>query len=190
MGLRDTLDSLLGRSRLPEAKTDRLFAISTAVVTMEVNLNLKPSNVSGICFKSMELSRYETAKKEIENLLKYSTTETGTEFRLEKDEYNYLWAVLNDTDFEDLVANIHMISQTLIEQGFGEQILCAVYRFESNGPVYWIYNFKQGSYYPFVPRGNRERDNSMELRLSSIMEKELPIEKNIEKWYPLWGMPF
>jgi hypothetical protein len=190
MGLKGMFNSLLGRSKLPESNTDRLFAISTAVITMEVSLNLQPSGKAGICFKSMSMSQYENTRKEIEDLLSYSTKETGTEYRIEKDKYNYLWVILDDKDFEDLVTNIHMISQTLMEQGFSEQILCAVYRFESEGPVYWIYSFKQGNYYPFVPQDKQERDNPMEFRLKSLMESELPIEKHVEKWYPLWGMPF
>lgn len=190
MGLRDMLDSVLGKSKLPKANTDRLFAISTAVVTMELNLNLAPSSSAGICFKSMDMSSYQAVREEIEGLLKHSAAETGTDYRLEKDEYNFLWVILKDPDFEDLVTTIHMVSQTLIESDFGEQLLCAVYRFESNGPVYWIYNFKQGSYYPFVPREKNKRDNSMEMRLKSLIEKELPVEKNLEKWHPLWGMPF
>ncbi|MBN2109857.1 MAG: hypothetical protein JW705_02055 [Methanosarcinaceae archaeon] len=190
MGLKSMLDSLLGRGSLPKAKTDRLFAMSTAVVTMEVDLRLKPSSSAGICFKPMEMSKYEDAREEIEGLLKYSTRETGTIFRLEKDGYNFLWVILNDPDFEDLVTNIHMVSQTLIDHDFGEQLLCAVYLFEGKGPVYWIYNFKQDGYYPFVPLEDHKRDNSMETRLKSLMERELPIEKDLGKWYPLWGMPF
>ena len=34
------LDSILGKTKLPEAKTDRLFAISTAAVTLEASLGL------------------------------------------------------------------------------------------------------------------------------------------------------
>lgn len=190
MGFRDVVNSVLGRSKVPEAKMDRLFAISTAVITLEMNLNLNPSAVAGICFKSMGMSKHENVRTEIEQLLQFSTKETGTEFSIEKDEYNFLWVILKDKDFEDLVTNIHMISQTLVEEGFGEQILCAVYRFESKGPVYWIYNFKQGTYYPFAPQGKNNRDSTMELRLNSLMEKELPIEKDVGKWYPLWSMPF
>jgi hypothetical protein len=190
MGIRSIIDSMLGRSRLPAAKNDRLFAISTASITLEMDLNIKPSSLAGICFKSLGMTKYESAREEIEQLLQLSTPETGTEFSIEKDEYNFLWVILKDRDFEDLVTTIHMISQTLIEHGFGEQILCAVYRFQSNGPVYWIYNFKQGNYYPFVPQGKNKRDNSMEFRLKSLMEKELPIEKDVEKWHPLWNMPF
>ena len=204
MGFRNFMDAVLGRSRLPKAKSDKLFAISTASITLEANLGLKPSGSAGICFKPIGASAYESARKEIQELLEYSSKETETEFRLEKDEYNFLWAIFKDPDFEDLVASIHLVSQTLEERGFGEQILCAIYRFDSEPEagaryegktggrksVYWIYNFKQGTYYPFVPLSDRQRDNPFEFRLRTEMEREMPIEKNVEKWYPLWGIPF
>lgn len=184
------LDALMGKSKLPKAKVDRLFAISTASITLDVNLGLQPVGSAGICFKSMESSRYAAARLEIEELLHYSCKETGTEYKVQKDEFNYLWVILKDPDFEDLVTNIHLISQTLIEHGFSEQLLCAIYRFQGEGMVYWIYNYKQGAYYPFVPKGDHQRDNNLEFRLRSVMDRELPIEKNVEKWYPLWGIPF
>ncbi len=199
MGLRDFMDAVLGRSRLPKAKTDKLFAISTASITLESNLGLKPSGVAGICFKPIGASAYESARKEIQELLEYSSKETKTEFRLEKDEFNFLWAIFKDPDFEDLVASIHLVSETLEGHGFGEQLLCAIYRFDSEPEagkpgggkaVYWIYNFKQGTYYPFIPLSGKQRDNPFEFRLRAEMEREMPVEKNVEKWYPLWGIPF
>jgi hypothetical protein len=173
------LDSILGRTTLPDAKMDKLFAISTAAVTLESNLDLSPSGRAAICFRPMESSKYERAKSEIEELLRISTKESGTKWRMQKDNYGFLWVVLEDRDFEDLVTTIHMISQTLIEQGFGTQLLCAVYKFSGDEAVYWIYSFKQGNYYPFVPKGDKNRDNAREFRLRSVMEK----------WYPLWGLP-
>lgn len=186
MGL---LDSILGKTRLPEAKTDRLFAISTAAVTMEANLDLKPDGQAGLCIKPMESSYYESAKKEIDDLLKLSFKETGTVHSIQNDEYGYIWVVLTDPDFEDLVANIQMISQILMEQGFGTQLLAAVYRFRGATVAYWIYNFKLGSYYPFVPKSSKQRDSAMEFRLKSLMQREIPIEKDMARWYPIWGMP-
>jgi len=97
--------------------------------------------------------------------------------------------ILEDPDFEDLVSGIHLVSQTLIEKGFGAYILCAVFRFEKEKPVYWIYNFKQGRYYPFIPYGDKMRDNAQEFRIRSLLERELPIETDVAKWYPLWGIP-
>ena len=170
MGFRDFIDAVLGRSRLPKAKTDKLFAISTASITLESNLGLKSSGAAGICFKPIDASAYESARKEIQELLEYSSKETKTEFRLEKDEFNFLWAIFKDPDFEDLVANIHLVSETLEEHGFGEQLLCAIYRFDSEP--------------------GKQRDSPFEFRLRAEMEREMPVEKNVEKWYPLWGIPF
>lgn len=199
MGLRDFVDAILGRSTLPKAKSDKLFAMSTASITLESNLGLKPSGSAGICFKPIGASSYESARKEIQELLEYSSKESKTEFKLEKDEFNFLWAIFKDSDFEDLVANIHLVSETLEEHGFGGQLLCAIYRFDSEPEagnsgrgktVYWIYNFKQGTYYPFIPLSGKQRDNPFEFRLRAEMEREMPIEENVEKWYPLWGIPF
>jgi hypothetical protein len=199
MGLRDLMNAVLGSSKLPKAKTEKLFAMSTASITLESALDLKPSGAAGICFKPISASSYESARKEIQELLEYSSKETNTEFRLEKDEFNFLWAIFKDPDFEDLIANIHLVSETLEEHSFGEQLLCAIYRFDRESEagnsgtgksVYWIYNFKQGTYYPFVPLSGKQRDNTFEFRLRAEMEKEMPIEKNVEKWYPLWGIPF
>jgi hypothetical protein len=183
------LDSILGKTKLPEAKTDQLFAISTAAITLEANLGYKPDGAAGVCIKPMESSRYEAVRTEIEELLKISIKETGTKYKIQKDEYNYVWVVLADPDFEDLVTGTQMVSQILKEQGFGTQLLAAVYRFRGEAVIYWIYNFKQGSYYPFVPASGRQRDTSREFRLKSLMVKEMPIEKDESKWYPMWGMP-
>ncbi len=199
MGLRDLVDAVLGKSTLPKAKSEKLFAMSTASITLESNLGLKPSGSAGICFKPIGASAYESTRKEIQELLEYSSKETETEFKLEKDEFNFLWAIFKDPDLEDLVANIHLVSETLEERGFGGQLLCAIYRFDSEPEagksghgetVYWIYNFKQGTYYPFIPLSGKQRDSPFEFKLRAEMEREMPIEENVEKWYPLWGIPF
>jgi hypothetical protein len=43
--------------------------------------------------------------------------------------------------------------------------------------VYWIYNFKQGNYYHFIPLSDSQRDNPFEFRLRADIERELSIEK-------------
>jgi hypothetical protein len=156
---------------------------------LEASQGYKAEGIAGVCIKPMESSRYDAARAEIEDLLKLSMKETGTQYKIEKDEYNYVWVVLSDPDFEDLVTNIQMISQVLMEQGFGTQLLAAVYRFRGEDVAYWIYSFKLGSYYPFVPASGRQRDTSREFRLKALMEKEMPIEKDESRWYPMWGMP-
>lgn len=181
------LDALLGKSRLPKPKPDKLFAISTAYVTLNTSLNLK-SEGAGICFKPIEASRFKNTELEIKELLARSCKETHTLYEMRKDSFGYLWVVLHDPDFEDLVSTLYMVSETLIDNDFGEQLLCAIFKFRNGALIYWIYNFKQAKFYPFVPK-DKQRDSSYEFRLRSIMERELPIEKEVERWYPLWDIP-
>ncbi len=182
------LDALLGKSKLPKPKPDRLFAMSTAYVTLNTNLNLKAEG-AGICFKPVEASRFATAEVELRELLQQSFKETNTQYSIKNDSFGYTWVVLNDPEFEGLVSTLYMVSETLAEGGFGEQLLCAVFKFRNESEVFWIYNFKQASFYPFAPLPDKKRNSSYEFRLRSIMEKEMPIEKEAERWYPLWDIP-
>ena len=182
------LDSIL-EDELPEAKTDRLFAISTSAVTLESSLGLNPDGAAGVCIKPMESSRYEAARTEIEDSSRVELQEMVQFTPSSVISNNDIWVVLSDPDVPGSATYVQMVSQILMEQGFGTQLLAAVYRFKGDAAVYWIYNFKLGSYYPFVPGIDQQRNTSLEFRLRSLMEKELPVEKDEAKWYPMWGMP-
>lgn len=191
-GLRGWLDALLGRGVGPvESQSERIFAINTAVLTMEAKLQLNPTGLAALTFKELEASQFQTLRGEIDELLQIAHRETQTEVQSVEDTFGYVWVILRDPDFEDLVTTMHLASSTLEGQGFGKALLAALFQFRDQGQevVYWIYNFKRGRFYPFVPQPNRERDNAYELRLKSIMQEELPIEPELERWYPLWDVP-
>jgi hypothetical protein len=108
------------------------------------------------------------------------------------DTFGYRWMILRDSDFEDLVTGINAISGELEVGGYGDRILAAVFPFEdeSGKRVYWIYNYKRGAFYPFVPAGGeQQRDNERELRLKAQIGPELPLEPELERWFPLWDIP-
>jgi len=184
-------DVIFGRTRPVRSKLERLFAIATANLTLTADLRLAPGGCAAIGFRPLDSAQFAALQGELAELLRISGRETGTTIRAEEDRYGFRWVILEDPAFEDLVTTIHLISLTLQEQGFGEQLLAAVFKFLERGqPVYWIYNYKRGFFYPFVPRGqSRERDNAAELRLQAAMQKELPVEPELERWYPLWGVP-
>ena len=83
--------------------------------------------------------------------------ETGTTVTSTDDEFGYRWMILADPDFEDLVVGVNAVSTAIQGGGYGDRILCAVFAFrDSSGkPVYWIYNYKRGGFYPFVPARRR-----------------------------------
>lgn len=188
MGL---FDALLGKTEPVKSKLDQIFAMSTAYVTLTVDLRLAPSGRAGVTFRPLHSADFASSEEELKKLLDLSGKETNTKIEVMADPFGFQWVVLEDQEFEDLVATIHLVSLTLQDDGFGDQLLAAVFRFSDNDrPVYWIYNYKRGRFYPFVPGDSpRVRDNTRELELQAVMEKELPLEPELEKWYPVWDNP-
>ena len=188
MGLRDVL---FGRKRLPEASTDKLFALSTAAVTLEIQHGLKPAGVAAVVFKPVSGGDFARVETELQELLAAVAQESGSMVRRETDTYGYTWLVIQDPDFEDLVTTVHLIAGELKARGFGPQLLAANFRFVGEGhPVYFIYGYKRGAFWPFVPTGkDQERDNAEELELKAKLERELPIEEDITRWFALFGAP-
>jgi hypothetical protein len=187
------LDSLLGRSRTPKpAKKDRLFAMSTANVTLETEHGLKNSGKAGIVFQAEATADFSRIVADAEELLHATGEETGTTIESVDDKFGYRWVVLTDDDVEDLVVGISSIKDSLDVGGYGARILAAVFRFtrENGRDVHFIYNVKRGLWYPFVPgAGEQQRDNEAELRLKAQLGGELPMEPELERWFPLWGVP-
>ena len=185
------LDALLGGKRKLKAPApDRLFAMSTAQVTFESQLGLKHRNVAGIVFQPLATADFQAIVAETNELLRGAAEDTGTTVTSADDEYGYRWIILHDPDFDDLVVSVNTVSSQLQSSGYGDRLLAAVFSWEENGrPIYFIYNFKRGSYYPFVPTGRQERDTEHELRLIAQTGKELPLEQEIDRRLPLWEIP-
>ena len=193
MGLADVL---FGRKKLKDAAGERLFAISTARITLETELDLKPAGSAGVCFKSLSAGEFVRAENELQQLLDAVATESGSKVQRRSDEFGFEWLVVQDSDFEDLVATVHLVASELESRGFGPQLLAAVFPFErkggfdGGGRVYWIYGFKRGAFWPFVPTGEgQERDNAEELELKAKLEKELPIEPDLTRWFAVFDAP-
>jgi hypothetical protein len=186
------LDALLGgRGKTLKAPApDRLFAMTTAQITLETGLGLKHREVAAIVFQPLGTADFQSIVKDTQELLTSSAKDTGTVVETADDEFGYRWLILRDQDFEDLVVSLNTVSTELQGGGYGDRLLAAVFAFEEEGrPLYFIYNFKRGAYYPFVPKGNKERDSERELRLKAQIGHELPVEAELERWFPLWGIP-
>jgi hypothetical protein len=189
MGL---FDVLTGKRKIKGPAPDRLFAMSTAGVTLETELGLKSSGKAAIVFQPLGTSDFDTIVADMEELVKSTGDETGTTIDKQDDTFGYRWMILNDPDFEDLVVGINAVSTELQAGGYGDRLLAAVFSFrDTDGkPVYWIYNNKRGAFYPFVPAGGpQQRDSERELRLQAQIGAELPVEAQLERWFPLWGIP-
>jgi hypothetical protein len=183
-------DFLTGRARLEKPTLDALFAMSAASVTLEVDMGLKSSGKAAIAFKPFSSRRFRESGQDLQEMLASAGAEFGSKVETSTDEYGYEWLVVADEQTEDLVTQLGVVSQTLTENGFGEQLLAAVFGFDGDDEhVRLIYNFKRGYFYPFVQAGKDRRDNARELDLQAKLERELPLEPELERWFPLYGAP-
>jgi hypothetical protein len=160
---------------------------------MDVELGLKPAGVGGVVFKPLSAGDFVRAENELQQLLDGVASEYGSRLSRRSDSFGYEWIVIQDSGLEDQVTTVHAVAQGLTERGFGGQLLAAVFKFESaraSDPVFWIYGFKRGAFWPFVPKGEKERDNAEELELKAKLEKELPVEQDLSRWFALFDAPF
>ena len=186
------LDALLGRTKPKQPDLNALFAVTGAAVTLQASVGLRPAGQAAVAFKPASGQAFAATSDELLELARFSSKTSGTELRISDDEYGYRWIVLDDPDLEDLVATVHLINAGLTDQGFGAQLLCSVFGFaaEDDGAAcHLVYLYKRGTFYPFAPRAGQRRDNELELRLRGAVDVELPIEPDLARWFPLWGLP-
>jgi hypothetical protein len=190
MGLRDILS---GRNKLKSPAEDRLFALSTARVTLDMELGLKSAGAGGIVFKPLSAGEFVRAENDLQQVLDAVAAESGSRLERKSDDYGYEWIVVRDAELEDQITTVHAVAQGLEEAGFGERLLAAAFKFEPKfgdaKTVYWVYGYKQGAFWPFVPTGDKERDNAEELELKAKLDNELPIEPDLSRWFGLFDAP-
>jgi hypothetical protein len=200
VGLRDVLT---GRHEVKGPAPDRLFAISTAYVTLQSEHQINPVGTAAIVFQALATSEFEATLRDMEEVVKATGGDSGTAVSTQDDSYGYRWMVLRNAAgapcVEDLAVGINAVSGSIEAAGHGERLLCAVFAFAdggggesraAGGRIYFIYNYKRGFWYPFVPAaGEQQRSTERELQIRAQMASELPMEPELERWFPLWGIP-
>src|SRR5579875_3596639 len=178
MGL---LSILTGRSRMATPAPERLFAITTAYITLEASYSITPTGSAAIVFQPLATAEFESTMREMEEVVRATGQESGTQVRSQNDTYGYRWMIVENApgkvSVEDLAVAINAVfAFSEARQGEGAR------------PLYLIYNYKRGFWYPFVPApGSEQRDTERELQLKAQIGSELPPEP--ERWFPLWGIP-
>jgi hypothetical protein len=194
VGLRDILT---GRHEVKGPAPDRLFAIATAYIALESEHQIDPAGSAAIVFQALATAEFEATLRDMEEVVKATGGDSGTRVSTEDDSFGYRWMVLRNPDrapsVEDLAVGINAVSSSIETAGHGERLLCAVFAFvdAQKRRIYFIYNYKRGFWYPFVPEASttNTRSTERELQIKAQMDSELPMEPELERWFPLWGIP-
>jgi len=160
-------------------------------VTLQTECSLTPAGDSALIFKPLSAGEFTSTESDAEELLRGIAKGQGSEIDRKTDSFGFEWVLVRDPQLDDQVAGVHALASELEEHGFGGQLLAAAFKFAGGAhPVYWIYGFKTGTWWPFVPTGEKqERDNAQELELKAKLEKELPVEPDLSKWLALFDAP-
>lgn len=189
------LDAILGRSKPVPPNLDALFALPSAAITLQTEAGLESSGQAGVCFKPVAEASFDQVQGDMSQLLEMLKTQQQIELKELDDKLGYHWVVISEPDVGELVTDVHAVNSSLQDAGFGPQLLCTVFGFRPTADnakhqgAYLVYLFKRGAFYPFVPLEGEKRDNVTELHLKGILQKDLKVEQDLQRWFPVWGVP-
>lgn len=181
------LDALLGRQKVKGPNLDALFALPSAAITLQTAADLVPTGVASLCYRDPEGAPFDRIEADVAAMLNASRP------AISRDAHGYTWITLHDTgdDLGALVTDLHAVTTSLAEQGFGPSLLCDLVPFKAadGRVVALVYLPKRGTFYPFAPSGRQTRDNTLELQVKAVVGAELPMEPDVTRWFALWDAP-
>ncbi|MGN9839618.1 PspA-associated protein PspAB [Nonomuraea sp. H19] len=180
------LDALLGRSKPAKPDLDALFALPSAAVTLQAATGLEPTGQGSVSFRAAEGGAFATLERDVKALL-------GERVEESDDGYGYTWLLVRrpPDQLSDLVTELHAVNSSLESAGFGPSLLCSLASFaDPDGHrLAIVYLYKRGTFYPFAPLDGQKRDTALELQVRGALEGELPLEAELNRWFPVWGAP-
>lgn len=184
------LDGILGRSKPPKANLDVLFSVPQAALSLQAE-GFAFSGRGAVCYRDSEGRADDEVLDDAEQMVR---TDPSASVERHTDPFGFSWfeVVRPGGDPAALITDLHAVNSTLADAGFGTALLCSTMIFEQDGHrLALVYLFKRGTFYPFVPDPGaaRRRDNPTELRIRALVEKDIPVEPDLERWLAIWGAP-
>jgi hypothetical protein len=178
------------RTNKHQIDSDALFSLSSANITLETKLNLRNTGKAAIGLKSVSGRLFAETIEEIKHFLDVSKTESDLSYKVINDSYGYLWIILQCGKIEDIISGISAIGQIVQDRDFSKQLFAALFEFSNDNNRksnrYLVYSFALNKFYPFVPVNKNERDNEIEREIMKTIVDEMPFEKDVSLWYPIW----
>jgi hypothetical protein len=188
------LDTILGRTKPVQPKLDALFALPSAAVTLQAATGFTPTGTGSVCFRPAEGGAFSDVEKDVKDLLNMDAGKgSGLPVEVTKDSYGFTWLVSShmSDEVEGLVTDLHAVNSSLVDAGFGPQLLCTMVAFRDSNErrLAIVYLYKRGTFYPFAPLGGERRDNALELEVRGAIGPDLNFEQDLTRWFPIWGAP-
>ena len=186
------MDAVLGRKKPVQPNLDSLFALPSAAITLQVDPDMIPTGRGSVAFRAPEGRAFADVQAEVRQLL---DADAGPPVEIAGDEFGFTWILVqtDPADLSSVVTDLHAVNSSLVESGFGPQLLCSLVSFRDpdDHPLALVYLYKRGTFYPFAPEpgAGERRDNMLELRVRDMLLRELPLEADVSRWFAVWGAP-
>jgi len=183
-------ETLTGRTKPVKANLDALFGVPAAAITLQTSLGFEPTGAGSVCYRAAEGAAFAATQKDLVELL---DNDDDPDVERSTDEFGFTWLLARQApdDLSALVTDLHTVNTSLEAQGFGSGLLCSLVGFVDGAGrrLALVYLYKQGTFYPFAPKDGRTRDNLLEIQVRETLAGELPVEKELSRWMPVWGAP-
>jgi hypothetical protein len=190
------LDNILGRSKPKQANLDDLFQVPSAAITLQAATGLVPTGDGSVCYRAAAGPAFADTQTGVLDLLR--SMDGAPEVRVSDDGFGFTWLEVDhppydpaEGDLGALCTDLHAVNTTLEGAGFGPALLCSLVPFADSAGrrVGLVYLYKQGTFYPFAPTGEQSRDTLLELSVRDLLDKELPMEPDLQRWLAVWKAP-
>ena len=175
------MDNVLGRRKPAQPNLDSLFALPSAAITLQVDLDMTPTGRGSVAFRATEGRAFADLQVEIQQLL---DADSGPPVEIAGDEFGFTWILVktDPADLSSVVTDLHAVNSSLVAAGFGPQLLCSLVSFHDpdDRPLALVYLYT---------RAGERRDNILELRVRDMLARELPVEPEVSRWFAVWGAP-
>jgi hypothetical protein len=179
--------------------SDLIFSLSSSHITLDRKVGLVTTGRCVLVIKTNSGQYFREMEQEVKRFLNTLEAEDSSSVDLHHDTitdyHGYLWIVLYGKRIEDLLAGLTAVGDLVMERGFSNQMLAAVFQFynerDNNQSSFLVYDYKRNKFYPFVPISHKRktRNTTEEMRIMETMADEMPFEKDKDLWYPLWNLP-
>ena len=86
-------DVITGKRKLAGPAPDRLFAMSTAYVTLDTGLGITSRGGAAIVFQPLATADFESIIRDMEEVVRGTAADSGAAVTSADDDYGYRWLV-------------------------------------------------------------------------------------------------
>lgn len=129
----------------------------------------------------------------LDDFIKSLQVKLGKRYSVTGDDQNHAWVIAKSSGLTNLTQSLQFSIDKLTQAGLESRILAAVFPFKwTDRTIYWICRGRTLKFTPFALDGRGDsqlRDFTLEQRMEKASRKLFPTDRNVQNWFPLWGMP-